>query len=120
MAKTIAVRKAPEPEESTITAIAVSAGLYPWQREHELAEAILGLMIAISRYGANDDKARDTAERLASLEHITLLVASGVAERVRKLHGKQAETALRKALGRKSTRDLPRNDIGANPDETTP
>jgi hypothetical protein len=81
--------------------LAVSAGLDPFQREHELADAIVTLMIAASRYGDSDEQARDTAERFATLQHVTVLVARDVAERVHALGGKDAAAAFRKTLGRR-------------------
>ena len=76
--------------------------LDPWQREHELSEAVLTLMVAASRYGGGDKRPRPTAKRLATLQHITLLVAHGVAERVHNVLGARAAAAFRKALGRRS------------------
>ena len=77
----------------------MSANLDPFQREHELADAIVTLMIASSRYAADGD--RPTCSR------ITLLVAHAVAERVRDLRG-SGGSRIRKALGRR--RPLCRND----------
>jgi hypothetical protein len=50
--------------------------LDPAQREHELSEAILTLMVAASRYGGSDTPPRPTAKRLATLQHVTVLVAA--------------------------------------------
>jgi hypothetical protein len=94
--------------------LAVSAGLDPFQREHELADAIVTLMIGASRYGSKDDDGR-----LDLLAHVTLLVAHTVAERVRDLRGIKAGAAFRKALGRRAVHFC-RNDIGASRDEITP
>jgi hypothetical protein len=93
---------------------AVSGGLDPFQREHELADAIVTLLIACSRYGSKDDDGR-----LDLLAHVTLLVAHAVAERVRDLRGIKAGAAFRKALGRHAVHFC-RNDIGASRDEITP
>jgi hypothetical protein len=78
-----------------------SAGLDPFQCEHELADAIVTLLIACSRYGNSDEQARDTAERFATLQHVTVLVAHEVAGRVRDLRGEDAAAAFRRALGRR-------------------
>jgi hypothetical protein len=79
----------------------ISAGPDPWQREHELSEAILTLLIACSRYGDGDASIRSTEDRLALIQHVTLLLADQVAVRVRCLRGKGAASAFRKALGRR-------------------
>jgi hypothetical protein len=93
--------KAAAPHPRLATDLAASGGLDPFQREHELADAILTLMIACSRYGAGDDKPRETGDRLATLEHITGLVTDEVAERVCHLRGKQAATRFRAQLRRR-------------------
>jgi hypothetical protein len=72
------------------------ANVEPWQREFELADAVLTLLIAASRCGGRSDADRD-----AILQHVTVLVAARVAERVHRLRGKEAAAALRKALGRR-------------------
>ena len=61
-------------------ATAVSAGPEPFQREHEMCDALLRLLIAHSRYGANNDA--DLALEL--MPHI-----------------KDAAKAFRRALSRK-------------------
>jgi hypothetical protein len=62
---------------------------------------VLTLVVAASRYGGGDTRARPTAKRLATLQHVTLLVAHEVAERVRALRGNEAAAAFRRALGRR-------------------
>jgi hypothetical protein len=65
-------------------------------REHEMADSVLTLLIAHSRYGANSD-----ADRLPLIQHIVVLLAHEVAERVERIRGKDAAKAFRKALSRK-------------------
>jgi hypothetical protein len=77
--------------------------LDPGQREHELSEALVTLLIAASRFGDDNDAVRPTADRLDLVAHVTLLVAHEVAERVRALRGKEAAAAFRKALGQRSS-----------------
>jgi len=77
-------------------ALPVSAGPDPFQREHEIADALVTLLIAHSRYGVAND-----ADRLGLIQHITIIVAHEVGERVERMHGKDAAKAFRKALGRK-------------------
>ena len=68
------------------------------QREHELADAVLTLLIAgLSRLGSKDD-----ADRLAVLEQVAQHLADGVAERVCALRGVEAGQQFRKALARRS------------------
>ena len=67
------------------------------QREHELADAVLTLLIAVSRFGSKDD-----ADRLAVLEQVAQHLADGVAERVCALRGVEAGQQFRKALARRS------------------
>lgn len=67
------------------------------QREHELADAVLTLLIAVSRLGSKDD-----ADRLAVLEQVAQHLADGVAERVCALRGVEAGQQFRKALARRS------------------
>jgi hypothetical protein len=74
----------------------ISAGLDPWQREHEMADALLRLLIAHSRYGVERD-----ADRLGLMQHIVVLLAQEVAERVERLLGKDAARAFRRCLARK-------------------
>jgi hypothetical protein len=76
----------------------------PGQREHELSEALVTLIIAVSRYGQDDVTPRPTADRLASLERIAILVAEGVEERIANISGAAAARAFRKELGRAITR----------------
>jgi hypothetical protein len=99
MTKAAAPQRRVEPRSTA--ALFGSAGLDPWQREYELSAAILTLMVACSRYGTSDVKPRETEDRLATLQHVTLLVANEVTERVRNIHGKPAAAAFRKALGRR-------------------
>src|SRR5262245_4193640 len=68
----------------------------PFQREHELAGALLTLAIATTRYGSRNDN-----QRLALLQHVIVLLAHEVGERVEHLHGKDAAKALRKSLARR-------------------
>ena len=70
---------------------------YGGQREHELADAVLTLLIAVSRLGSKDD-----ADRLAVLEQVAQHLADGVAERVCALRGVEAGQQFRKALARRS------------------
>jgi hypothetical protein len=70
----------------------------PAQREHEVAEALLTLLIAVSRYGTR--KPRKTKARTASLERIVALVVAGVEERVRNIRGNKTATDFRTRLGR--------------------
>jgi hypothetical protein len=77
------------------------ATLDPRQREHELSEALTSFLIAVSRYGGNNTRPRLTAKRLDSLQHITVLVAHAIAERVHNISGKKAAAGFRKALGRR-------------------
>jgi hypothetical protein len=76
--------------------VPVTAGLDPFQREHEIADALLTLLIAHSRYGVSRD-----ADRLGLIAHITILLAHEVGERVHNINGKDAARAFRKALARK-------------------
>jgi hypothetical protein len=75
---------------------APSGGLDPFQREHEMCDALLRLLISHSRYGADSD-----GERLPLIQHIVVLLAYEVAERVERMRGKDAAKAFRKALARK-------------------
>lgn len=70
----------------------------PGQREHELADALTTLLIAVSRYGSSARKPRDTKARLDTLQHVTILVADGVTERVAAIGGKRAAAAFRARL----------------------
>jgi hypothetical protein len=84
----------------------VSGGtLDPGQREYELADALMTLVIAVSRYNnsAAVDRATPTAERLVFLRRLTTLLAQGVAERVEKLEGKPAAAEFRKGLGKRGS-----------------
>jgi hypothetical protein len=65
-------------------------------REHEMADSVLTLLIAHSRYGANSD-----ADRLPLIQHVVVLLAHEVGERVHNMRGKDAAKAFRKALARK-------------------
>jgi hypothetical protein len=69
--------------------------LDPNQRDHELGEALLTLLIAISRYGNNEKVARPTPARLATMEELAVLIVNGVAARLRKIAGEQAEARFR-------------------------
>jgi hypothetical protein len=60
------------------------SNLDPGQLEHELSEALITLIIAVSRYGRDDDAPRSTVDRIASLEQIVKLVTDGIEERSRK------------------------------------
>jgi hypothetical protein len=75
--------------------------LDPDQREHELVEALVTLLIAVSRYGADDKHARPTANRLVVITEIAALLANRVAERAAAIDGKSAAKALRSAPGRR-------------------
>ena len=74
----------------------VSAGLDPFQRVHEMCGALLTLLVAHSRYATNAD-----ADRLGLIQHIVVLLAHEVGERVHHINGKDAAKAFRKALARK-------------------
>ena len=75
----------------------VSAGPDAFMREHEMADSILRLLIAHSRYGANTD-----ADRLPLIQHVTVLLAHEVAERVERIRGNDAARAFRRALARRA------------------
>jgi hypothetical protein len=77
----------------------VSAGPEPFQREHEMCDALLRTVIAHSRYASRTD-----ADRLGLIAHITILLAHEVAERVHNINGKDAARAFRKALARTGQR----------------
>jgi hypothetical protein len=79
-------------------AVPVTAGLDPFQREHEIADALLTLLIAHSRYGVSRD-----ADRLPLIEHIVVLLAHEVGERVERMRGKDAARAFRKVLARRGS-----------------
>jgi hypothetical protein len=68
----------------------------PFQREHEIADALTRLLIAHSRYGADSDP-----ERLPLIERITILLAQAIGERVESIRGKQAGREFREMLARK-------------------
>jgi hypothetical protein len=74
----------------------VGGGPDSFQREHEMCDALLTLLIAHSRYGASTD-----ADRLPLIQHIVTLLAHEVGERVERIRGKDAARAFRKALSRK-------------------
>jgi hypothetical protein len=78
--------------------------LDPEQREHELADAMLTLLIAVSRYGSGDKRPRPTAKRLATLEQVTALVAAGVGERIRAVRGKKTAANVRQGWRRQCFR----------------
>jgi hypothetical protein len=71
-------------------------GRDPWQREHEMCEGLLRLLIAHSRFAV-----RPNADRLGLIAHITILLAHEVAERVHNINGKDAAKSFRRALARK-------------------
>ena len=79
--------------------IPVSAGPDPFQREHEIANALLTLLIAHRRFGV----ARD-ADPLPLIQHIVALLTHEISERVERMRGKDAARAFRKALARKGPR----------------
>ena len=74
------------------------ARLDPDQRQHEFADALLTLNIAVSRYGSDDRRAQPTARRLAVIAEIAALIANEVAERLGNIAGKEAERKFRKRL----------------------
>ena len=76
-------------------AMPISDGPDEFQREHEMCDALLRLLIAHSRYATNSD-----AERLPLVAHIVVLLAHEIAERVHNINGKEAGRAFRKALAR--------------------
>lgn len=51
--------------------------LDPGQREYEPAETIVTLIVAVSRYGTDEKRARSTAQRLFTITEITAVVAGG-------------------------------------------
>ena len=61
-----------------------------------MCDALLRLLISHSRYGANTD-----ADRLPLIQHIVVLLAHEVGERVHNIIGNEAGRAFRKALARK-------------------
>jgi hypothetical protein len=72
--------------------------LDPGQREHDLSEALITLIIAASRYGRDDNAPRSTVDRIASLEQIVALVADGIEERIRNIRGDKAAARIRRKL----------------------
>ena len=68
------------------------------QREHELAEALITLLIAVSRYGSR--KPCKAKVRLCSLERIVAQVVDGVEERVRNIRDDKAAAGFRARVGR--------------------
>jgi hypothetical protein len=66
-------------------------------REHEMCDALLRMLIAHSRYGANTD-----ADRLGLIEHVVVLLAHEVGERVERIRGNDAARAFRRALVRRA------------------
>jgi hypothetical protein len=68
----------------------------PFQREHEMCDALLRTLIAHSRYAV-----RRNADRLGLVAHITILLAHAVAQRVHNINGKDAANAFRRALARR-------------------
>jgi hypothetical protein len=84
------------PSTQAPCAAPVSARPDPFQREHEIADALLTLLIAHSRYDVSND-----AGRLGLIQHIALLLVHEIAERVELLRGKDAAKAFRRALGRR-------------------
>jgi hypothetical protein len=75
----------------------VSAGPDAFMREHEMCDALLRMLIAHSRYGANTD-----ADRLGLIEHVVVLLAREVGERVERIRGKDDARAYRRALARRA------------------
>jgi hypothetical protein len=61
-----------------------------------MSDALVTLLIALSRYGARSDD-----QRLPLIQHITVLLAHEVGERVERIRGKDAAKAFRRALARK-------------------
>jgi hypothetical protein len=86
----------PNKSSPQASAQALNSRLDPFQREHEMADGILRLLIAHSRYGASSD-----ADRLPLIQHVVVLLAHEVGERVHNMRGKDAAKAFRKALARK-------------------
>ena len=86
MMKTRSTRRPPRADANTD----------PGQREHELSDALTTLLIAVSRYGGRSD-----ADRLELIQHLTVLLAHGIADRVRLMCGTEAASAFRKALAGK-------------------
>jgi hypothetical protein len=76
------------------------SALDPGQREHELVDALVTLLIAVSRYGNDDANVRPIAERLATIAYITALIADDVARRIGNINGKEAERAFRRRFSR--------------------
>jgi hypothetical protein len=63
------------------------------EEAQELADNLLGLLIALSRHGASND-----GERLALLQRVTLALAARVAERGRNIGGRKQAAAFSAAL----------------------
>jgi hypothetical protein len=61
-----------------------------------MCDALVTLLIAHSRYGADTD-----AGRLPLIQHIVVLLAHEIGERVERILGRDAAKAFRKALARK-------------------
>jgi hypothetical protein len=53
------------------------------------------LLVALSRYAGVSD-----ADRLGLIQHLTILLAHGIADRVRLMRGVEAARAFRKCLSR--------------------
>ena len=79
------------------------ANLDPGQREPELSDALLTLLIAMSRYAGGNKRARPTAARLATMAEVAVRIANGVAERIGKLNGKDAAKEFRRRLAGRNT-----------------
>jgi hypothetical protein len=97
--------------------------LDPGQREYELAEAIMTLIVAASRYAGGNKRPRPTSARLYTMAEITALLADGTAERIGKIKGKAAAKKFRKRIGfhghlpsqpsRRRSKTMSRNPHGA-------
>jgi hypothetical protein len=70
------------------------------QRESELSKALFLLIVAVSRYGNDDEQAQPTPARLAVIAQIAALVADEVAARIGRLQGREAERKFRTRLAR--------------------
>jgi hypothetical protein len=76
------------PRPPTQDTVRADANVDQGQREYELADAVLTLLIAASRYSGASD-----ADRIIVLKRVTKLVARSVAERARNIATKHRTAA---------------------------
>jgi hypothetical protein len=84
------------------------SALDPGQREHELAT----VLIAVSRFGSDNKRARLTAARLTTMTNITAEIVGEVTARITQIAGKAAARKFRRDISTAMTTALARPQPG--------